>query len=100
MLDLEIQGDAVLLPVKARAGGRVNGATGVRQGALLVSVTQVAEKGKANKAIAAVLAKLLGCSKSQLDLVRGATSSEKVFLVSGVGVEAIQDRVKQILGDA
>ena len=97
MLELELHPDGVLLGVRARPGGRVNGPTGTRQGALLVSVTQVAEKGKANKAIVAVLAKLLGCSKSDVQLVRGSTSSEKQFLVVGQTAEQVRQAVDRAL---
>jgi uncharacterized protein len=37
------------------------------------------EDGKANAAVQALLAHALGVAKSRLDLVRGATSREKVF---------------------
>lgn len=46
-----------------------------------VYVTVVPEHGKANSAVAALLAKAVGIAKSQLDLVKGATSRDKVFRV-------------------
>lgn len=54
---------------------------GEHGGALKVAVTQVAEKGKANKALAALLCKSLGLRRSQIELVSGETSANKVFLV-------------------
>ncbi len=57
---------------------------GEHHGALKVAVTQVAEKGKANKALIAVLAKKLDLRRSQLTLHAGPTSADKQFLVSGI----------------
>lgn len=44
-----------------------------------VTVTTVPEDGKANAAVIKLLAKSLGVAKSRLQLVRGATSRDKVF---------------------
>lgn len=44
-----------------------------------VHVTAAPEDGKANAAVAALLAQALGVAKSRLTLLRGATSREKVF---------------------
>ena len=54
---------------------------GERAGALRVAVTAAPEKGKANAAIADVLAEALGCKASQVGLLSGETSREKRFLV-------------------
>ncbi len=73
-----------MLPVRAQPGAKSSGVRGEQDGALKVSVTQIAEKGKANKALVAVLSDALGVRKSQLDLVAGATAGHKQFLVRGV----------------
>lgn len=44
-----------------------------------VLVTVVPEDGKANSAVVKLLAKALGVAKSRLELVRGATSRDKLF---------------------
>ncbi len=46
---------------------------------LRVYVTVVPEDGKANKAVIKLLAHALGVARSRLELVRGATSRDKVF---------------------
>ena len=43
------------------------------------AVTVPPEGGKANKAVAELLAHALGVAKTRLTLMRGATSREKVF---------------------
>ena len=51
------------------------------EGVLRVYVTTVPEDGKANAAVVKLLSKAVGVPKSRLDLVRGHTSRDKVFLV-------------------
>lgn len=46
-----------------------------------VYVTTVPEDGKANKAVVKLLSKALGVPKTRLDLIRGATSRDKVFRI-------------------
>ena len=60
--------------VVARAGqpgARRNGIMGIHAGALKVAVTQAAEKGKANQAVADVLCDALGLRPSQIELRSG-----------------------------
>jgi hypothetical protein len=85
----------VLLDVKAHAGARSNGVRGVQADCLQVSVTQAPEKGKANKAIIAVLAEALSLKKTQIELLSGDTSSRKRFLVRDVEVSALQARLAE-----
>ena len=71
MIRLSTSEQGVLLPVKATAGSRRNGIQGEHDGRLKVHVTQVAERGRANKAIVTVLAKQLKIPKSAIQLVSG-----------------------------
>ncbi|WCR11718.1 DUF167 domain-containing protein [Paracoccus stylophorae] len=48
-------------------------------GTIRVHVTAPPEDGKANAAVAALLAKAMGVARTRLVLVRGATSRDKVF---------------------
>lgn len=89
--------EGVILPVKARPGSRSSGIRGEHDGALRVSVTQAAEKGKANKALIGVLGKSLGLRKSQIELVSGPTSARKRFLVRDVSEEQLRQRVEEAL---
>lgn len=99
MVALETTAEGVILPVRAQPGSRKNGVTGVHEGRLKVAVTQVAEKGKANEAIVAVLVKTLGLKPSQLQLVSGSTSALKKFLVSGVTFDELSARVARSLDE-
>lgn len=97
MIDLKLHCKGVILPVKAQAAARRSVVSGEHHGMLKVSVTQAAEKGKANKAIIHVIAKELGLKKSQIELISGQTNSLKKFLVTGITLELLSQRILQIL---
>jgi len=46
---------------------------------LQIRITQIAEDGKANAALLALLAKALGVPKSTLEIIQGASSRAKVI---------------------
>lgn len=97
MIRLEPHAEGVILPVRAQPGAGKSGIRGHHEGALKVSVTQVAEKGKANKALVEVLAKSLGLRKSQLELISGDTSQNKRFLVREETLEELKRRIEALL---
>lgn len=88
----------VILTVQAHAGARRNQLQRGPHGALRVSVTQVPEKGKANKAIITLLAQELGLRKSQIELVGGETSPQKRFLLRGLTVAELAARLSTLPG--
>jgi len=98
VIDLEERDDGVVLPVKAHPGARRNEIRSAQNGMLRVSVTQAPEKGKANKAIVAVLAKELSLRKSQIELLSGETSSQKRFLIVGTLVGDLRGRLDRFAG--
>ena len=83
----------IVLPVKAQPGARQNGIRGEHDGMLKVSVTQVAEKGKANQSLVETLAKGLGLQRSQLELLSGETQRDKKFLVHGITRDALAKKI-------
>jgi uncharacterized protein len=82
-LRLETHLRGVILPVRAHAGAHKNGILGTHNGMLRVAVTAAPEKGKANKAIIATLAKALDIPKSSVELIAGETSPQKRLLLVG-----------------
>jgi uncharacterized protein YggU (UPF0235/DUF167 family) len=60
-------------------------------------VTVAPEKGKANAAIAGVLAEALGCRASQVVLIAGETSRDKRFLIVDVDRDALIQRIEALL---
>jgi uncharacterized protein len=99
MIELTEHPAGVVLPVRAQAGASKNGIRGEQNGMLKVSVTQIAEKGKANKALVETIAKGLGLKKSQVELLTGETQSQKKFLIRGVSLEELRARVNALLVD-
>lgn len=93
---LEATDQGIRLPVKAVAGARRSKIVGAQDGALKVCVTQVAEKGKANQAIIAMISKELGLRKSQIQLVSGHTSPRKVFLIGRITRDELAERIDEL----
>jgi uncharacterized protein len=67
----------LLVEVKAVPGASRSMVAGLRDGALLVRIAAPPDKGKANEELRACLAEALGISKSEVELVSGATSRRK-----------------------
>jgi uncharacterized protein (TIGR00251 family) len=97
MVELAEHAEGVILPVRAQPGAAKNGLRGEQNGMLKVGVTQVAERGKANKAIVEVLAKAIGIKRSQVELLSGELQPQKRFLIRGITVEELRGRLEVIL---
>ena len=100
MIELSDHPEGVILPVKAQPGARAAGIRGEHDGALKVSVTQVAEKGKANAALIEALADGLGLKRSQIELIAGETQPRKRFLIRGITPAELAERIAAALGDS
>ncbi len=98
MIALQSHAEGVILPVRAQPGARRNEVRGEQDGMLKVCVTQSPEKGKANKALAALLSKALRLRKSQIELIAGETSPQKRFLIRGVTAEELSRRIAAVAG--
>ena len=94
VVDITQHEQGAILPVKAQPGSRRSEIRGEQDGMLKVCVTQVAEKGKANKAIIALVAKLLKLKKSQIELVSGDTASRKQLLIRDIGADSLKQLVR------
>jgi len=97
MLSIESHPEGAILPVRAQPGARRNEIRGEQDGALKVCVSQSPEKGKANKALVEVLCKALSLRKSQIELISGETSHHKRFLVRGIALRELAERVDGVL---
>lgn len=97
MIALEPHAGGTILPVRAQPGSRRNEIRGQQDGALKVCVTQIAEKGKANKALVALLSKELSLRKSQLELLSGETSQQKRFLIRDITAADLAARLQRFV---
>jgi len=75
--------DGLYLRVHAQPGARKVGVRGLHGDAVKIAVREVAESGKANKAIALFVAKALGLARSDVTVVSGHTSRAKRLLLRG-----------------
>jgi uncharacterized protein (TIGR00251 family) len=79
--------DGVTVMVKVRPRSRQPGLLGIQESAagprLKIGVTEAAEDGKANRAVCALLAKMLRQPQSSVRIVSGAANREKALLVAG-----------------
>jgi uncharacterized protein YggU (UPF0235/DUF167 family) len=86
-----------ILPVRARPGARKDALLGAHAGALRVAVTAAPGRGKANAAIAALLAAALDCKAAQIALLSGETAREKRFLIVGLSAADLLARITAAL---
>ena len=96
MIALASHPEGVVLPVRAQPGARKDALLGERAGALRVAVTAAPERGKANSAIARLLADTLDLKPSQVALISGETAREKRFLVAGVSLDELRRRLRSL----
>jgi len=67
---------------------------------LKVAVTAPPEDGRANKAIVEALAEALGIKRGQIEILSGATSRDKKFLLRGASMQSLGERLAEILAEA
>ena len=72
------------IAVRVQARARRDEITSARGGALVVRVTAPALEGRANKAVCRLLAGRVGVAPSDVTIVRGERSRDKVLEVRGV----------------
>jgi uncharacterized protein (TIGR00251 family) len=89
--------EGCILPVRAQPGARKAGIVGEHAGALKVAVTAPPEQGRANQAVVEVLRAALDLKRGQIDLVSGATSRDKRFLIRGVSKAELDARLRALL---
>ena len=86
--------DGVEIPVKVVPGASRDRIVGVLGDALKVQVAAPPEKGKANKALTAVLARQLGVACKQVTVVRGQTNPQKTVRVRGLSADELWTRLE------
>ncbi len=87
--------DAALLSVRVQPRASRDEVVGWQGAALRVRVSAPPTDGRANGAVAALLAAACGVPVSAVHLVRGHASRDKVFRVGALSVPAIRARLGQ-----
>ncbi|MCP4712081.1 MAG: DUF167 domain-containing protein [Planctomycetes bacterium] len=85
--------EGVLFSVKVGPGSSRSEVKGVYGEALKVLVAAAPEKGKANKELVAVLAGVLGRSKSEVKVYSGLRSQRKEILVAGMTETELSEKL-------
>ncbi len=83
-LDLREQDGAVVFEVRVAPRASRSRVIGVQDGALKVALTAPPVDGAANEALRKLLAKTLGVSKSDVEIVRGDRARIKLLRVKGI----------------
>lgn len=85
--------------VRVQPGARRSGLKGrLADGTLRVEVTAPPEGGRANEAVAEVVAGALGLRARQVTVARGAASRAKVIEIEGLDADEVQRRLDRVLG--
>ena len=90
----EIPG-GTLLHLRVKAGARKNEILGVHGGALKLGVVARPVKGKANRGVLKLLAKILDLAPSAIELVGGNRSQDKTVLVP-LSATQVRDKLQSV----
>ena len=90
----DVPGGAVIA-VKAVPGSSRDRVVGVLGDCLKIATSAAPEKGKANAAIAKILAQALGLDARQVRLAGGGASARKEFFVAGTTAQALRERLEK-----
>ena len=86
------------LRVRVQPGARKAGLDGrTSDGALKVKVREPAREGRANEAVSVLLAEHLMVPRRAVQVVRGASSRDKVVDVQGLSTEMLEARIEAAL---
>jgi uncharacterized protein YggU (UPF0235/DUF167 family) len=87
-------GDTIRLEVKVAAGASRDAIRGWQGDCLRVSLVTAPERGKANVALIALLARALAIPKSAIAIVRGEHSARKTLTVTGLSGVSIRSQLE------
>ena len=94
---LKQSSNGVLIQVRAQPRSSKNSLVGVLDGALKIKVTAPPVDSAANEALREFLADCLDCRPGAVSLAQGGTSRKKVFLVQGIGLQEVTNKLNAIL---
>ena len=97
MIAVTAHAEGCLLPVRAQPGARKNAVVGEQAGALKVAVTAPPEDGRANQALTEILREALGLKRAHIELLSGAKSRQKTFLIRGMQPAELHAKLRALL---
>ena len=87
----------MILGIRVAPGSSRQGIVGPHGGDLKVAVREPPERGRANRAVLALLAEILRIPRSDLEVIGGAGSRSKRLLVRGLSSGSILSRLESAL---
>ena len=94
--DLFQHSNGTILNVKVSAGASRDRISGSLGGTLKVSISTQPEKGKANKALIKLLAKVTGIKANKINIVQGNSSQSKKVLFEGFTAEELNEILSRV----
>jgi uncharacterized protein (TIGR00251 family) len=88
--------EGATLKVRVAPGASREGVLGAHGDAIKVAVREPPEKGRANDALTRLLAAALGCRPSDVRVLRGHASRDKVVLFHGIDEAELRARVGRL----
>jgi uncharacterized protein (TIGR00251 family) len=85
------------MKVRVRPGAKVSKIEGERGGALKVSVAAAPEKGRANAELVRHLAASLGLGRTQVQVVSGQATRDKIVAIADLAPDEIRRRLNENL---
>jgi len=95
-IDLRVIQSGSVLPVKVVPGASRDRIAGVLGDCLKIATSAPPEKGKANAAVAKIIAKAMGIDANAVAVVSGATNPRKELLLRGLPPEVVRQKLEQI----
>jgi|ETNmetMinimDraft_26_1059896.scaffolds.fasta_scaffold12936_3 hypothetical protein len=92
-LSIRDMGGGAVLAVKVVPGATRDRVAGVLGDCLKITTSAAAEKGKANAAVADILAEALEVDSRSVELIAGRVNPRKEFRIGGVSAEAVRRRL-------
>ena len=97
MIPVQQTAKGVTFAVKVHSRARRNAITGTMGDALKLALTAPPVEGKANQAVVEFFAEVFEILRSSVTIASGETSRQKVICISGVAIENVRQRLKEIL---
>jgi len=100
MIELTEHGGGTTFAVRVQPGAIRSRVVGEYRGGLKVSVAAPPTRGKANRAVCDLLARALGVTRRQVEVITGQTGRDKVVRVNGVIATELRRRLDRLIGAA
>ncbi len=95
-LDIRAHSGGAVISVKVVPGGSRDKIAGALGDCLKVATSAPAEKGRANKAVAEILADALGVDKRDVEIISGRTGPRKEFRLNKISARAVRRRLEDL----